>query len=46
MKPIKEKRLSRRAFLRGATAATGGLVGVSAVSTLTILGCQPSTQWL
>ena len=40
MKPLKGKRLSRRAFLRGATAATGGLVGVSAVSTLTTLGCK------
>jgi len=40
MKPLKGKRLSRRAFLRGATAATGGLMGVSAVSTLTTLGCQ------
>ena len=40
MKPLKGKRLSRRAFLRGATAATGSLVGVSAVSTLTTLGCQ------
>ncbi|HUU15798.1 MAG TPA: hypothetical protein VMW72_01500 [Sedimentisphaerales bacterium] len=40
MKPLKGKRLSRRAFLRGATATTGGLVGVSAVSTLTTLGCQ------
>ncbi len=43
MKPIKGKRLSRRAFLRG---ASGGLVGVSAVSTLTTLGCQgqPATN--
>ncbi len=40
MKPLKGKRLSRRAFLRGATATTGGLVGVSAVSTLITLGCQ------
>ena len=40
MKPIQGKRLSRRAFLRGATATTSGLVGVSAVSTLTTLGCQ------
>jgi hypothetical protein len=37
MKPLKGNHLSRRAFLRG---ATGGLVGVSAVSTLTTLGCQ------
>ncbi|MHC4534517.1 MAG: hypothetical protein ACYS6K_11245 [Planctomycetota bacterium] len=46
MKPIKRQRLSRRAFLRGATATTGGLVGVSAVSTLTTLGCQgqPATN--
>ncbi len=46
MKPLKGKRLSRRAFLRGATATTGGLVGVSAVSTLTTLGCQgqPATN--
>ncbi|UCC99197.1 MAG: hypothetical protein JSW66_04780, partial [Phycisphaerales bacterium] len=40
MKPPKRKRLSRRAFLRGATATTGSLMGVSAVSTLTTLGCQ------
>ncbi len=40
MKPLKGKRLSRRAFLRGATATTGGLVCVPAVSTLTVLGCQ------
>ena len=40
MKPQKGKCLSRRAFLRDATSATGGLVGVSAVSTLTTLGCQ------
>ncbi|MCP4257867.1 MAG: hypothetical protein GY774_10115 [Planctomycetes bacterium] len=37
MKPIKGKSLNRREFLRG---ATGSLVGVSAVSTLTTLGCQ------
>ena len=37
MKPIKGNYLSRRAFLRG---ATGSLVGMSAVSTLTTLGCQ------
>ena len=40
MKPLKGKRLSRRAFLRSATATTGGLVGASAISTLTTLGCQ------
>jgi len=40
MKALKGKHLSRRAFLRGATAATGGSAGVSAVSTLTTLGCQ------
>jgi len=40
MKPIKGKCLSRRAFLRDATATTGGLAGVSAVSTLMTLGCQ------
>ncbi len=44
MKPIKGKRLSRRAFLRSATATTGGLVGVSAVSTLTTLGCQSQPE--
>jgi len=43
MKPIKGNHLCRRAFLRG---ATGGLVGVSALSTLTTLGCQaqPATN--
>lgn len=40
MKPIKGKCLSRRAFLRDATATTGGLAGVSAISTLMTLGCQ------
>ena len=40
MKPRKRKHLSRRTFLHGATAATGGLVGVSAVSTLATLGCR------
>jgi hypothetical protein len=40
MKPLKGKHLSRRAFLHGATAATGGLVGVSAVSMLTTFGCR------
>ena len=40
MKPVKGKRLNRRAFLRGATATTGGLVGVPAVGMLTTLGCQ------
>ncbi|MHC4170835.1 MAG: hypothetical protein ACYSWQ_28190, partial [Planctomycetota bacterium] len=40
MKPTKGKRLNRRAFLRDATAATGGLVGVSAVGALTTSGCQ------
>ena len=40
MKPINGKHLSRRAFLRDATATTGGLAGVSAVSTLMTLGCQ------
>lgn len=46
MKPLKGKHLSRRAFLHGATVATGGLVGVSAVSMLTTLGCrsQPATN--
>ncbi len=40
MEPAKGRRLNRRAFLRDATATTGGLVGVSAVSALTTLGCQ------
>jgi len=40
MKPLKVKHLSRRAFLRDATAATGGLASVSAVSMLTTMGCQ------
>ena len=40
MRPLIEEGLSRRAFLRDATAATGGLVGVSAVSMLSTLGCQ------
>jgi len=40
MKPVKGTRLNRRAFLRGATATTGGLVGVSAVSSLATLGCH------
>jgi len=44
MEPAKGKRLNRRAFLRGATATTGGLVGVSAVSTLTTLGCQDQSS--
>jgi hypothetical protein len=38
MKTTKEDCLSRRAFLHG---ATGGLAGVSAVSILSTLGCQP-----
>ncbi|MHC4628333.1 MAG: hypothetical protein ACYTDV_15255, partial [Planctomycetota bacterium] len=38
------KRLNRRAFLRGATATTGGLVGISAVSALTTLGCQSQSS--
>lgn len=40
MKLFKKECLSRRTFLRDATAATGGLVGVSAFSTLTTLGCH------
>jgi len=46
MKRRKEMRSSRRAFLRDATAATGGLVSVSAISLLTTLGCQsqPATN--
>jgi hypothetical protein len=44
MKPAKVERLNRRAFLRGATATTGGLIGVSAVSTLTTLGCQDKSS--
>ncbi|MFC1633978.1 twin-arginine translocation signal domain-containing protein [Planctomycetota bacterium] len=40
MKSLKGKHLSRRTFLRDTTAATGGLVGVSAVSMLTTLGCH------
>jgi hypothetical protein len=41
MKSIKPERLSRRAFLCG---ATGSLAGVSAVSMLTNLGCQSATH--
>ena len=41
MKPIEPEHLSRREFLCG---ATGGLVGVSAVSMLTALGCQSATS--
>jgi hypothetical protein len=38
MKRIKEKHLSRRQFLRGAAAATGGLVAWPAIITSTALG--------
>ena len=44
MKPAEVERLNRRAFLRGATATTGGLVGVSAISALTTLGCQDQSS--
>ena len=44
MEPAKSEHLNRRAFLRGATATTGGLVGVSAVSALTTLGCQDQSS--
>ncbi len=40
MKLLRGKRLSRRAFLRGATVTTGGLAGVSAVTMLATLGCR------
>ncbi|UCF17679.1 MAG: hypothetical protein JSW59_09495, partial [Phycisphaerales bacterium] len=40
MKLLEGKRFSRRAFLRGATATTSGLAGVSAIGTLATLGCQ------
>ena len=41
MKTIKGDWLNRRTFLRH---ATGGLMGVSAVSMLTTLGCQSATN--
>jgi len=44
MKPARVERLNRRAFLRSATATAGGLVGVSAVGTLTTSGCQDQSS--